>query len=115
MNNSQSPTLCRCGIAAAFRQVRKTGPNEGRFFWNCSKVNATRCDFFKWAGEDCALSTSDYYKSDDENDERRSLLGKRSRGKQGTEGAFWMNKEEEIRSKECIRQKTGYDSRVSYL
>ncbi|CAG8547109.1 10629_t:CDS:2 [Paraglomus occultum] len=102
MNNSQSPTLCRCGIAAAFRQVRKTGPNEGRFFWNCSRVNATRCDFFKWAVEDSALSTSDDYKSDDENEERRSLLGKRRK-----EEAFWMNKEEEIRSK---RQRKGYDS-----
>ncbi|KAI3424802.1 hypothetical protein D9Q98_008188 [Chlorella vulgaris] len=46
---------CFCGATAKKRQVKKPGPNNGRFFWSCGKFSMTgggaQCDFMKWAEE----------------------------------------------------------------
>lgn len=42
--------LCGCGEPAIRLQVRKEGPNHGRFFWTCRKDRSdpAKCTFFEW-------------------------------------------------------------------
>lgn len=41
---------CKCGKAAKYNEVKKEGPNNGRFFYACD-TDKTKggCGFFKWA------------------------------------------------------------------
>lgn len=49
-----SAPLCRHGEPAVKRQVKKEGPNRGRYFWCCERSAgregdpAARCGFFQW-------------------------------------------------------------------
>lgn len=50
-----SITKCRCGIEAARLVVKKEGPNCGKAFFKCSKVQENeRCSFFLWEPPDAA-------------------------------------------------------------
>lgn len=46
-NNSQSPN-CYCNIKAIRRKVAKTGSNQGRYFYVCTKEKENQCKFFQW-------------------------------------------------------------------
>lgn len=39
---------CQCNLEAKRVQVKKEGPNKGRWFFTCSKPQAQQCDFFDW-------------------------------------------------------------------
>ncbi|KDN47556.1 prokaryotic type I DNA topoisomerase [Tilletiaria anomala UBC 951] len=44
-----APT-CACGEETIRRQVKKDGPNKGRWFWACHRPrDEAQCDFFEWA------------------------------------------------------------------
>ncbi len=42
---------CPCGTPAVRRQVKKEGPNKGRWFFTCAKTpgDPAKCNFFGWA------------------------------------------------------------------
>ncbi|XP_056017208.1 protein ZGRF1-like isoform X2 [Ostrea edulis] len=40
---------CLCGVSSKLVQVRKDGPNKGRFFYSCTNPTNQRCRFFQWA------------------------------------------------------------------
>lgn len=52
MNNDADEPNCNCNLAAVKRQVTKTGPNTGRYFYSCSKGPQQGCNFFKWCDSD---------------------------------------------------------------
>lgn len=47
--------LCKCGVKAVLRKVRKPGKSMGREFRSCGRYSALRqkgeCDFFEWVDE----------------------------------------------------------------
>ncbi|XP_061196236.1 protein ZGRF1-like [Saccostrea echinata] len=40
---------CHCGVSSKLIQVRKEGPNKGRYFYSCTNPVSQRCKFFQWA------------------------------------------------------------------
>lgn len=46
--------VCACGNNAAHRTVFKEGPNQGRKFYACARLNGQQCDFFMWDDSDHA-------------------------------------------------------------
>ncbi|XP_062594375.1 LOW QUALITY PROTEIN: uncharacterized protein LOC134255841 [Saccostrea cucullata] len=40
---------CHCGVSSKLVQVRKEGPNKGRYFYSCPNPASQRCKFFQWA------------------------------------------------------------------
>lgn len=44
------------GLACKKQQVRKAGPNSGRFFWGCPLYGDQRCSQFAWATDGAAPS-----------------------------------------------------------
>uniref|UniRef100_A0A9J2PXL6 DNA topoisomerase n=1 Tax=Ascaris lumbricoides TaxID=6252 RepID=A0A9J2PXL6_ASCLU len=49
---SSGAKLCFCGESAMRLQVKKEGPNHGRWFWTCKKprTDPAKCKFFSWDG-----------------------------------------------------------------
>ena len=45
----EKPPKCNCMIDARAKRVYKEGPNQGRYFYGCTKPAAHRCKYFKWA------------------------------------------------------------------
>uniref|UniRef100_A0A914ZNL1 DNA topoisomerase n=1 Tax=Parascaris univalens TaxID=6257 RepID=A0A914ZNL1_PARUN len=47
---SSGAKLCFCGESAMRLQVKKEGPNHGRWFWTCKKprTDPAKCKFFSW-------------------------------------------------------------------
>ncbi|XP_061079167.1 DNA topoisomerase 3-alpha isoform X2 [Conger conger] len=45
------PTMCNCNEPAVTRTVGKDGPNKGRRFHTCGKLQEQQCGFFQWADE----------------------------------------------------------------
>ena len=49
--------VCKCiERVAVLREVKKDGPNKGRYFWCCSKSmnDESKCDFFCWQSNNSA-------------------------------------------------------------
>ena len=42
------PNKCDCGLEAKRKQVKKTGPNTGRWFFTCPKEVGKQCNYFLW-------------------------------------------------------------------
>lgn len=51
VSDNMGSRQCKCKEAAVERAVAKEGPNKGRLFWVCSKLQDAKCDFFEWADE----------------------------------------------------------------
>ncbi|VDK45071.1 unnamed protein product [Anisakis simplex] len=49
-NTPANTKLCFCGEPAQRLQVKKEGPNHGRWFWTCKKhrTDPAQCKFFSW-------------------------------------------------------------------
>lgn len=41
---------CKCNLPAKRVQVKKEGPNKGRWFFACSKPMKEQCDYFEFEG-----------------------------------------------------------------
>lgn len=50
MNQQQAapPKACKCGVPAKAFQVKKDGPNKGRWFLSCGSGLDSDCRFFEW-------------------------------------------------------------------
>ncbi|KAK4537022.1 hypothetical protein CDCA_CDCA10G3047 [Cyanidium caldarium] len=61
MASKAAPPLCQHGEAAVRRQVRKEGPNKGRFFWACARGygSGRECRFFAWDGAAAPATSAD--------------------------------------------------------
>ena len=55
--------LCLCREQSVPTCVRKSGPNEGRWFFKCPKLMQKECDFFAWADEPPPLEPPSYLPS----------------------------------------------------
>jgi hypothetical protein len=55
LNSSSNQTVCNCNVDAQKLQVRKEGPNKGRYFFTCQ---TKACDFFLWAPGDAETSSN---------------------------------------------------------
>ncbi|XP_031833068.1 topoisomerase 3-alpha isoform X2 [Nomia melanderi] len=49
--DSNAVIVCRCNENAIQLTVRKEGPNQGRAFYKCAKLQGTDCNFFLWASD----------------------------------------------------------------
>ncbi|XP_067670945.1 5'-3' DNA helicase ZGRF1-like [Haliotis asinina] len=47
-STTSSNPPCKCGIPSKLVQVRKEGPNKGRFFYACEAPRNQQCKFFQW-------------------------------------------------------------------
>ncbi|XP_041364413.1 uncharacterized protein LOC121379827 [Gigantopelta aegis] len=50
-SQANSNPRCQCGVSAKMVQVKKAGPNKGRFFYTCSAPKIQQCKFFQWADQ----------------------------------------------------------------
>jgi hypothetical protein len=39
---------CKCNLEAKRAQVRKEGPNKGRWFFTCPQPQGKQCSYFEW-------------------------------------------------------------------
>ncbi|XP_076449663.1 5'-3' DNA helicase ZGRF1-like [Babylonia areolata] len=53
-----SNPACKCGSASKVAQVKKEGPNKGRFFYACSAPRDKQCKFFQWVDQQSGSSAS---------------------------------------------------------
>ncbi|XP_053654967.1 DNA topoisomerase 3-alpha isoform X2 [Cherax quadricarinatus] len=77
--------VCNCNEDAIILTVRKEGPNKGRQFYKCPKMQGQGCNFFLWA--DCGGNTG----SRENNDRNNEGGGEGSGSNKGTGRGFNSN------------------------
>lgn len=49
---------CECRLTARIVEVKKDGPNKGKWFWSCPNSQGAQCKFFEWATEEQVAASS---------------------------------------------------------